>query len=136
MLLTLLLLVLPALAWAQITPPQAPAQPASSSTAVSIVQIAVLVSAMLGAFFAYKSKEGAETRSWSAVGAIVFPGCATYLAMYSGMIPETWFSNATNALTAAVIAVLVSGLAGAVLVEGFRKIFSGFQQTKSGTGSV
>jgi hypothetical protein len=120
-------------AWAQLpATSQAVAPPAASPTKVSIVQVVILLAAMAGSFLAYKSHEGAATLSWPAAGTVIFSGCATYLAMVNGYIPTSVFDSAGNALTAAVIAILISGLAGAVLVEMFRKMVAGFGQLKSG----
>lgn len=131
LILVVLLLGAPA-ALAQIAP--APPTATASAEQVTLVQILVLLAAVLGSFLAYKSQEGAETISWRAAAYVIFSACASYAALYNSLVPEAWFSATTNPLTAAVLAVLVSGLAGALLVEMFRKILAGFQQTRSGGG--
>jgi hypothetical protein len=83
------------------------------------LQLVVLLAAVVGAFLARWSSENKPTASVGTLYYVMLAAGVTYLAIDSGMLPESWQLAAdAKPIKAGVVSFVLSGLGGGGLVLG------------------
>jgi hypothetical protein len=99
------------------------------------LQVVVLCAASAGAFLSRFSNAEKPTWSWGTVWTVLVTAVVTYLAMDSGLLPDSWLMAATvSPVKAGAIAFVLSGLGGAVLVDKAQDIITAISAPKKPSG--
>lgn len=83
------------------------------------LQLIILLAALVGGFLARWASEGKPTLSAGTLYYVMLTGGVTYLAIDSGMLPDSWqLASSANPIKAGVVSFVLAGLGGAGLVAG------------------
>jgi hypothetical protein len=127
--------------WAQGVPPPintAPAVSAAEHAAAAPasyrVDWIILGAACLGAFLGQRATPGKAALSMETVYYVLVTGGVTYLALQSGIFPDSIFRAAvTNPVQTGVVAFVAAGLGGGGLVKGAQGLLASWLTAKGPT---